>query len=484
MAVGLLRDVLIVQKLGFSFYADMILVVLLVPSVLENVLGFVARDTAAVAFSSAASRPSHELARFAVVAACVVVGIAFVIAGCLYLASEPLLRVLAPGWNPMQRAEAQPAVLLASAIVFLQTVVYFFIGYENFSGRYMVSAVRPMVLGLAGVAALYLAADSSVPVVFIASQSIVMAMFALILLIAYWRGNRLSIGLHTKSAGHAPSITFSVGVIPISALVVMLHQIPFVIERSCATIVAPGAAILLSFVYRLVTIPLSLFAASVLAMMVPALLRERQSGARSASRASQGLSATLALGILSMGFFVAFKGYLPFLVGLVGITVDSGVARFSDVVLAYSIGIPGFFVSLYLIKVGIVYEKSDLLLLPGVVGVSVQLLAAKTLVSLMGASGIALATSLFFISFSVLSFVALSKYIPLRVDCSLVFRAGAACLLAFSVVSALPKNESGIGIVVAALAFSGVLAVSMRYMGDARLMTRRYWQGLFYGDKQ
>jgi len=451
--------------------------------VLENVLGFVARDTAAVAFSGTAGSGSHDIARFAVRAVSLVAAIALLMAGIFYLSSGPLLSVLAPGWSSTSRAEAQTAFLLASTIIFFQTLVYFFIGYESINGRFIASGVRPIALGVAGVAALFVGHDLEASIAFIASQGLVFGMFALFFLVVFWRENRLWLALENRTVIGARSIAFSLGAIPISALVVALHQMPFLIERAYATTVAPGTAILLSFVYRLVTIPQSVFAASALAVMVPSLLMERRAGAGDVTLASRGFAMALLLGILSLTVFVTLNDCLPVLLGVFGMSVGSDVVPFGDVVLAYSIGIPGYFVTLYMIKAAIVYERPGLLLIPGLISVAIQFFALRYVASSSGASGVALATSFFFISFAIASYFSVSKHIPLALDGRLLWKTAVACLLTGILSAALPSPESLTGIVMKSVVFFVALAFSLRLVGDKRLISMSYWQGLFHGGR-
>jgi peptidoglycan biosynthesis protein MviN/MurJ (putative lipid II flippase) len=480
MAVGLARDVLIVQRLGFSIHADIIVIVLLVPMLLENIVGFVARDAAASAFAKVERGVLADARGFASGALILALIVALGVAASFLFASGGMLSALTPGWDQGSRDAAMNAFIMATSIVFFQTLVYFFVGYESVNSRFLVAASRPLLLGIAGVAALLLYDEETAALAYVVSQGAGLACFVVFFWVVYWRSQALSISTFLRSVREVARISSAFMIVPASILVIAFQQFPFLLERVAATALGAGVPTLLSFVYRLVTVPQSLFTASVLAVLAPILLREREMGGGT-DRASGGMFMSLAFGLLSMCSFIAFAGDLPFMLGLVGISTESTGASFQGVVVAYAAGLPAFVLSGYLIKIGIIYGCASRLLLPGLAAAIIQASLIVFVSARWGAPGIAVSSSIFFVLFCVFSMVSIRSRVAFCIPVSDSLRMVAACLVAGVVMAMFPTSVSILGLVMKSATFVGVLAVAMVLVGARGFLRSTYWRSVIAG---
>ncbi len=480
MVVGLARDVLIVQRLGFTIHADIIVIVLLVPMLLENIVGFVARDAAASAFAKVSGGTPADTRVFAAAALLFALIVALGVAAAFLSASEGLLSALTPGWDHGSREAAMSAFVMATSIVFFQTLVYFFVGYESVNSRFLIAAARPLLLGTAGVAALIFFDRETAALAYVVSQGAGLACFAVFFAVVYWRSQALSIPAFLGSRREVARVSTAFMVVPASILVIAFQQFPFFLERVFATALGAGVPTLLSFAYRLVTVPQSLFTASVLAVLVPILLHERETRSR-AERASSGMFMSLAFGLLSMCFFISFAGDLPFLLGLVGVSTGSTGASFQGVIVAYAAGLPAFVLSGYLIKIGIIYGCAARLLLPGLGAAIAQASLIVFMSARWGSPGIALSSSMFFILFCFLSMISIHRRVALCISVSDSLRVAVGCSVAGFATVLLPQSVSILGLVMKLSTFVGVLAVSMVLVGARRFLRLTYWRSVITG---
>jgi putative peptidoglycan lipid II flippase len=483
MFIGLLRDFLVVQRLGFSIYADTVVMVLLIPTLLENVIGLVAKDAAASAFAKVADRSRAEIQEFAARALILAVIVSVAISSAYVMSSEGLLSALTPGWSSESRESALVPFLLASAIVFFQTLVYFFIGYESVNSGFLAAAIRPLVLGIAGVSALVLSGEETAALAYVVAQGATLAGFSLYFCYGYQRAHLISLGNLKQSVPKVAALTSELVVVPAAILVVALQQFPFLLERIVSTSIGEGVPTLLSFVYRLVTVPQSLFVASIIAVYIPVILRARRSNSARLKNhlVSHGMFMTVFFGILSMTSFIAFSRDLGYLLGLAGIATVSVSASFQKVVLAYAVGLPAFFLSAYFIKIGIVLDCASKLVIPGLVAALLQSLFIWLFSGVLDAGGVALSSSIFFAIFCCLSAIGVRSSISFRLPISRTLRVVCSCFIACLTVMLMAPSSTVYSVVVKVCVYLSVFVIAMRIVGEQRLLQPAFWQSVVKG---
>ncbi|WP_028237867.1 murein biosynthesis integral membrane protein MurJ [Stutzerimonas azotifigens] len=259
--LGFLRDLFIARAFGLSWQADLIFVALILPLFFENFLGLALRDAMipylqrlrgqSEALFQAVGRWLYWRVAWMGVAVCVAA-----IAGSYWL-----LNTLAPGWTPAQISAGQPVFAVGVLLIAVQAVLYCQGALLNMDKVFVMPMTRTMLLNAGAIVGILLLEPSGM-VIFV---GMLVPQVALILVqhqrIGYL--NRAP-SVDTRGRGGEFGLAFAPVLLAAGA-----QQACILAERMFASFLQEGSITMLSFAFRIVTIPLTLYAMSILSVLFP-----------------------------------------------------------------------------------------------------------------------------------------------------------------------------------------------------------------------
>jgi len=287
--LGFLRDLFIARAFGLSWEADLIFVALILPVFFENFLGLALRD-AMIPYLQKLRSQSEAL--FASVARWLywrVMLMGFLVSVVTIVASYWLLGLLAPGWSTAQIEAGQLVFCVGALLVAVQAVLYCQGALLNMNEMFVLPMTRTALLNAGAIIAIMLFQPSGM-VIFI---GMLLPQLGLILVqhrrITYLRVPRK---FRPSTEGHGRG--FGLAFAPV-LLAAGAQQGCILAERIFASYLEEGSITMLSFAFRIVSIPLTLYALAVLAVLFPRFVSswndEDHTGHASVVR--KGLLATL-----------------------------------------------------------------------------------------------------------------------------------------------------------------------------------------------
>lgn len=259
--LGFLRDLFIAKAFGLSWEADLIFVALILPMFFENFLGLALRD-AMIPYLQKLRSQSEAL--FEAVSRWLywrVMLMGAAVSAIAIVASYWLLNLLAPGWTDAQVASGQIVFCVGALLVAVQAVLYCQGALLNMDEVFILPMTRTVLLNAGAIVAILLFQPTGM-VIFI---GMLLPQLGLILIqhrrITYLRG-----GDKVEAKGHASG--FGLAFAPV-LLAAGAQQGCILAERMFASFLEEGSITMLSFAFRIVTIPLTLYALSVLSVLFP-----------------------------------------------------------------------------------------------------------------------------------------------------------------------------------------------------------------------
>ncbi|MCH2339560.1 lipid II flippase MurJ [Pseudomonas sp. NPDC047963] len=285
--LGFLRDLFIAKSFGLSWEADLIFVALILPMFFENFLGLALRD-AMIPYLQKLRSQSEAL--FETVSRWLywrVMLMGAAVSAVAIIASYWILNMLAPGWTDAQVAAGQIVFCVGAVLVAVQAVLYCQGALLNMDEVFILPMTRTVLLNAGAIVGILLFQPTGM-VIFI---GMLLPQLALILVqhrrIAYLRGDS-----KVETKGHAGG--FGLAFAPV-LLAAGAQQACILAERMFASFLDEGSITMLSFAFRIVTIPLTLYALSVLSVLFPRFVSSWNDGDLSSHAAviRKGLLATL-----------------------------------------------------------------------------------------------------------------------------------------------------------------------------------------------
>lgn len=259
--LGFLRDLFIAKAFGLSWEADLIFVALILPMFFENFLGLALRD-AMIPYLQKLRSQSEAL--FETVSRWLywrVMLMGAAVSTIAIVGSYWILNLLAPGWSDAQVASGQLVFCVGAVLIAVQAVLYCQGALLNMDEVFILPMVRTVLLNAGAIIGILLFQPTGM-VIFI---GMLLPQLALILVqhrrIAYLRG-----GVEVEATGHGGG--FGLAFAPI-LLAAGAQQGCILAERMFASFLDEGSITMLSFAFRIVTIPLTLYALSVLSVLFP-----------------------------------------------------------------------------------------------------------------------------------------------------------------------------------------------------------------------
>ena len=287
--LGFLRDLFIARSFGLSWEADLIFVALILPVFFENFFGLALRD-AMIPYLQKLRSQSEAL--FASVARWIywrVMLMGLLASTLAIVGSYWLLGLLAPGWSTAQIEAGQLVFCIGALLVTAQAALYCQGALLNMDEIFLLPMTRTVLLNSGAIIGILFFKPTDIAIF----VGMLLPQLGLILVqhrrIAYLRMPRKA-ELQGQDQGRGFGLAFAPVLLAAGA-----QQGCILAERIFASYLDEGSITMLSFAFRIVSIPLTLYALAVLAVLFPRFVSSwnDQDHRGHASVVRKGLLATL-----------------------------------------------------------------------------------------------------------------------------------------------------------------------------------------------
>ncbi|MEL7561193.1 lipid II flippase MurJ [Stutzerimonas chloritidismutans] len=385
--VGFLRDLFIAKAFGLSWEADLIFVALILPLFFEQFFGLALRD-AMIPYLQKLRSQSEAL--FQAVSRWLYWRVMLMGAAASTLAvigSYWILGALAPGWTDVQVVSGQVVFSVGALLVAVQAALYCQGALLNMDEIFILPMIRTLLLNTGAIIGILLFQPTGM-VIFI---GMLLPQLALIVVqhrrIAYLRG-----GDKVETAGHASG--FGLAFAPV-LLAAGAQQSCVLAERMFASFLDEGSITMLSFAFRIVTIPLTLYALSVLSVLFPRMVSSWANGnfAEHGTMIRKGLLATMLFLVPASVVLCSFPQSVVAVLlerGQFGATQTEATA---SLVVLYALGLPAMGLALLWGRALLAQQRSRVFLVVTLVSSTVTVSLDALFYRPYGAEGLALAFS-------------------------------------------------------------------------------------------
>lgn len=385
--LGFLRDLFIAKAFGLSWEADLIFVALILPMFFEQFLGLALRD-AMIPYLQKLRSQSEAL--FASVSRWLywrVMLMGAAVSAVAVVGSYCILNLLAPGWSDAQVASGQIVFCVGAALIAVQAVLYCQGALLNMDEIFILPMTRTVLLNAGAIIGILLFQPTGM-VIFI---GMLLPQLALILVqhrrIGYLRGEK-----SVEATEHPGG--FGLAFAPV-LLAAGAQQGCILAERIFASFLDEGSITMLSFAFRIVTIPLTLYALSVLSVLFPRFVSswndEDLSGHAAVIR--KGLLATLLFLVPATVVLCSFPEPVVAVLlerGQFGAAQTDATA---SLVILYALGLPAMGLALLWGRALLAQHQSRLFLVITLVSSALTISLDALLYGPYGAQGLAFAFS-------------------------------------------------------------------------------------------
>lgn len=385
--LGFLRDLFIAKAFGLSWEADLIFVALILPMFFENFLGLALRD-AMIPYLQKLRGLSEAL--FETVSRWLywrVMLMGAAVSAIAIVGSYWILNLLAPGWSDAQVASGQIVFCVGALLVAVQAVLYCQGALLNMDEVFILPMTRTVLLNAGAIIGILMFQPTGM-VIFI---GMLLPQLALILIqhrrITYLRGAR-----DVETSGHGGG--FGLAFAPV-LLAAGAQQACILAERMFASFLDEGSITMLSFAFRIVTIPLTLYAMSVLSVLFPRFVsswnEEDFSGHAAVIR--KGLLATLLFLVPATVVLCSFPETVVSVLLERGQFGASQTDATASLVILYALGLPAMGLALLWGRALLAQHQSRLFLAITLVSSALTISLDALLYGAYGAEGLAFAFS-------------------------------------------------------------------------------------------
>lgn len=383
--LGFLRDIFIAREFGLSWQADLIFVSLILPLFFENFLGLALRD-AMIPYLQRVRRESEEL--FRAVAGWLYWRISLAGAGTallIILTSYWILSLLAPGWTVEQLDAGQLVFCVGALLIAVQAVLYCQSALLNMDSVFILPMSRTVLLNAGAIIGILIFGPNGI-VIFAG-----MLVPQLVLIVIHHR--RLGyLGGSTEAAGKGRGGDFGMALAPV-LLAAGAQQSCILAERMFASYLDEGSISMLSFAFRIVTIPLTLYAMSVLGVLFPRFVSSWSDNDLSAHAVliRKGLLATV---LFLVPAAVVLSSYPQAVVSVLLERGEFGAAQSgatASLVVLYALGLPAMGLAMLWGRVLLAQNQSRLFLIITLISSALTVGLDAALYGKYGAEGLAFA---------------------------------------------------------------------------------------------
>ncbi|MBB3101787.1 murein biosynthesis integral membrane protein MurJ [Azomonas macrocytogenes] len=471
--LGFLRDLFIARSFGLSWQADLIFVSLILPLFFENFLALALRD-AMIPYLQKLRSQSEEL--FQNVARWIywrVLWAAIAITILIMAISYWIMHALAPGWSTEQIELGRLTFCVGSLLLAVQGALYCQSALLNMDKVFLLPMTRTVMLNAGAIIGILLFEPSGT-VIFL---GMLLPQLGLIL-VQHHRLNYVQLSHRAQAPAEAKGHgTEFIKVLAPMLLAAAAQQACILAERMFASFLAEGSITMLSFAYRIVTIPLTLYAMSVLTVLFPHFTESWNNNDHTAHNAAirKGLLATLLFLVPAAVVLSAFPE------AVVSVLLERGQfgpqqsEATSVLLIAYAISLPAAGMAMLWGRALLAQHQSRLFLIITLTSSAVTIALDALLYRPLGAQGLALSFSAGISLQALLMGIGIYWVTPQGLGLALLLRWGVAAVAIAATLHYLPEPHGLLDLCIYIPLVILSFAALLKILGEKDLFNRSYW---------
>ncbi|WP_421681470.1 virulence factor [Stutzerimonas urumqiensis] len=467
--LGFLRDLFIAKAFGLSWEADLIFVALILPLFFENFLGLALRD-AMIPYLQKLRGQSESV--FQAVATWLywrVAGLGLAVCVLASAASYWWLSALAPGWSAAQVDAGQLVFCVGTLLIAVQAVLYCQGALLNMEGVFVMPMTRTVLLNAGAIVGILLLEPTGM-VIFVGMLVPQLALIA----VQHRRIGYVGRRHQARTAGRGGE--FGLAFAPV-LLAAGAQQACILAERMFASFLQEGSITMLSFAFRIVTIPLTLYAMSILAVLFPRFVESWERGDHDEHGATvrKGLLATLLFLVPAAVVLCSFPEAVVQVLLERGEFGDAQTAATATLVAAYGIGLPAMGFALLWGRALLAQHRARLFLIVMLASSGLTIVLDALLLRPFGAEGLAIAFSAGAIMQALLMGLFVYRISPAGLGFSLLARWLGIAIVVGAVLHYLPKPDGFIELCLYIGAVLVAFVLGLGALGERDLFRPAYW---------
>jgi len=469
--LGFARDLVIVWQFGSGWHTDVLFVALIMPTLFENLLGLALRDSMVpyLVRLRSTSRADYGAAARQLYRLSVWIGGGLTLT--MTIGASWWLSLLAPGWSPAQISAAAGTFIVAALLIATHTVLYCQTALLNVEGIFILPMWRTITLNVTAIGAVLIWPGSILSVVWgmLAGQ-------VLSLLIMHHALSRHIVAVDRSIRIPFVRLWFLGNFMPL-LLATGMQQASVIAERYFGSLLEPGSITVLSLAFRTATIPLTLFALSVMGVLYPKL-----AGTWVKSDLENFRMLIQKLANLAFVFLIPASAFMlskPDIV--IGVLLERGqfgaieTAATAPLLAIFSAGLPAMGIALFGGRILLAQQQGRFFAFAAFVSAAATIAMDWALYGPLGAPGLAAAFAVGSWIQAILVMVLLSVLCPVSFAVGPWVRWAVTAAAVFGALRLIPLPETLLGLsggVLLAMLSSMVL---VRLLGERNLFSLAYW---------
>ncbi|TWI56667.1 murein biosynthesis integral membrane protein MurJ [Pseudomonas duriflava] len=469
--LGFLRDLIIAKEFGLSWEADLIFVALVLPLFFENFFGLALRDAMIPYLQRIRSKSESQFILSSRWLYWRVMLFGLLVSLGAALGSPWVLKALAPGWSAEQVEAGLLVFSVGAFLIFVQAILYCQGALLSLDRIFILPMARTVTMNLGAIIGIYAFYPSGI---YLFSGMLIPQVILIFIQhrrIGYLTG--LAVPEKLESRGFEFAITFA----PVLAAA-GAQQGCMLAERFFASFLAEGSISMLSFSFRIVTIPLTLYTLSILAVMFPDMAKSWSD--KNHEHFTNVLHKT---SLATLLFLVpASVVLLSFPEPVVKILLERGAfgaeqtVATASLVTAYALGLPWMGLALMWGRALLAQQRQRAFLLATLFSSGVTILLDISLYKTYGAEGLAYSLSVGSFIQALLMAWLLYRAAPNGVSLTVLLRwAVSATSVTVAAFYMAPEPNGLIQLVLYISSLLVCLLVCLLILGERDLFRRSYW---------
>ena len=387
-----IRDIIIAAKFGLSGLTDVYIFAYGIPEIIVGIMTAAVVSVYMLVNSEyLAAGDGENSASFAGTLFFILIGALFLITLVCYIFLGDIINILAYGFSETQKTMTRRFTSIILPVIISGGIIGLFSGMLNSRRYFFIPSVMPVVLNVSIITAIFVSGGAGIKGIAWG----IMAGSLVQLCIIYLSVLKKGIKINFRFSPAQPGIKkFMILVLPVFGRLI-IEQITLQIDRSIASGLAAGSITALNYAFKIIYLPVNIFAMAVSTVIFPSL------ALAVSSNDSDELKRNLSLGIrlIFLAVIPALTGILLLRRDLISLLFERGLFNAgateytSSLLVFYFAGMIAFSINLVLAKVMYAYGDVGLLVKIGVVNLFITAGLDWVLSGTMGASGIALAST-------------------------------------------------------------------------------------------
>jgi putative peptidoglycan lipid II flippase len=467
--LGFIRDMLVAWQYGGGEFADILYVALIAPVFFENILGVAIRDALIPYLLGLKSRGSKiiiDAVRRLQISAWT---IAIFVTVFVFLGAQVILEKIMPGWGWDKVDASLFSFRLAALLIALQTIIYFQTAVLNINGNFILPMWRTILLNLGAIWGIYLSPHN-------VSWVILGMLLGQFFLLCIQQTKISSFKFQEKTKNIEGVKSLKQLMVPL-LIGTTAQQVCFVVERILASFLHEGAIAELTFAFRIATIPLTLFALSIMAVLYVSFSDIDTKIKKESFNyiLNKSINMSLVFLVPPAVLMVAIPTSIISILLERGAFTSSSTIAISPILLVYGLGLPGMGLSLLGGRILLAQGRGRLFM--GISILCALLIIFLDLISYnsIGLLGLAISYSVCCWIQAILSFLFINRFnLSLMVWITFA-RWIISSSISYAFFCFLPPPENLVELLVICCVSLVMHLICLRLFGDRHIFSRQFW---------